>query len=72
MIKSDELVSGCIAKAADNEPVFVLRAQDKLAPMLVKLWADLAESRGAPAKKVADARFLAEMMHHWPKRKYPD
>jgi len=71
-IKSVELESGCIAKAADDEPVFVLRAQDRLAPMTVRHWARLAEMKGAPAEKVREARVLAEAMEAWPNRKYPD
>ncbi len=31
----------CYDKAADDEPMFVLRAKDPLAPILVRLWADL-------------------------------
>ena len=29
---------GCLGKAADDEVVFVLRAKDKLAPLLVRHW----------------------------------
>ena len=29
----------CYAKAGDDEPIFVLRANDPLAPALVELWA---------------------------------
>lgn len=43
-IKSEELKSGCIAKAADDEPVFVLRAQDKTAPYVVKMWGVINDS----------------------------
>src|ERR1700730_449746 len=32
---------GCLGKAADDEPVFILRAQDIFAPDLVREWADL-------------------------------
>lgn len=44
MIKSLELSSpnSCINKAADNEPVFVLRAHDMCAPEAVRYWAYLA------------------------------
>ena len=30
----------CYAKAADDEPIFVLRAKDALAPDVVRYWAD--------------------------------
>jgi hypothetical protein len=70
--KQTELVDGCIAKAADDEPVFVLRAQDILAPTHVRDWADHAELRGFNPAKVKAARDTANAMERWPKRKYPD
>jgi hypothetical protein len=38
--KKEELASttGCLAKAADDEPIFVLRAQDSLAPDTIRAW----------------------------------
>jgi cob(I)alamin adenosyltransferase len=72
MLKRDELEAGCIAKAADDEPVFVLRAQDKLAPDLVRAWAREAERNGCPIDKCVEAMKLAEAMEAWPNRKYPD
>lgn len=71
-IKSVELVSGCMAKAADDEPVFVLRAQDVLAPRLVRLWADLLETHTGITPKTAEAYRLAAEMEKWPGRKMPD
>jgi len=70
--KREELENGCFAKAADNEPIFVLRAQDRLAPALVREWAVQAEERGCPAPKVAEARALADKMENWVNRKNPD
>lgn len=63
---------GCLGKAADDEPVFVLRAQDVLAAGRVDDWADHAELQGSPPEKVAEARQLAEKMRAWPSRKLPD
>ena len=71
-IKSEELKSGCIAKAADDEPVFVLRAQDRLAPALVRAWAALAKECGCGDAKVAESIKLADAMESWPRRKFPD
>lgn len=70
--KREELKNGCFAKAADDEPIFVLRAQDMLAPALVRQWAVQAEERGCPAAKIAEARALADKMDNWAKRKNPD
>ncbi len=63
---------GALGRAADDEPVFVLRAQDKLAEELVDAWANKAEVRGCSPEKVADARVIAEQMRGWLPRKYPD
>lgn len=63
---------GCLGKAADNEPVFILRAQDRLAPDLVETWALRAQGFGCPKEKVEEARKLAQAMREWPGRKNPD
>jgi hypothetical protein len=61
-----------LGKALDDEPIFVLRAQDTLAPALVRRWADEAERAGCAADKVAEARTVADAMERWPTRKLPD
>ena len=73
MIKRDELSNpnSCLNKAAEDEPVFVLRAQDVLAPIVVSLWAELAASHDCNDAKVRDAEALANAMRAWPKRKIP-
>lgn len=66
---------GPLAKAAPNEPIFILRAQDTLAPSCVEAWADLAAALGTPFAKVREARELAEKMKRWQRRhgcKTPD
>lgn len=67
---------GCLGKAADDEPVFILRAQDELAPPAVEMWAEgLAVRRGNDDPKVREARALAHMMRAWQQlnhRKVPD
>ena len=62
----------CLDKVADNEPIFVLRAQDRLAPGLVRAWAMQAEAHGCAPDKLREAYELAEAMEQWPTRKYPD
>lgn len=37
---------GCLGKAADDEPVFVLRGQDLLAPGTIDFWAEQARRVG--------------------------
>jgi len=62
----------CLKKAGDDEPIFVLRAQDKLAPDIVRAWAITAEAHGCHPDKLREAYELAEAMEQWPIRKYPD
>ncbi len=63
---------GALGRAADDEPVFVLRGQDKLAATLVNEWALRARDEGCPPEKVAEAQELSRLMSQWPNRKYPD
>jgi hypothetical protein len=73
---------GCLGKAADDEPVFVLRANDVVAPAAVEAWADFVEqSVGAMVSgdqtraKVQEARSIAHQMRAWQAlngSKFPD
>ena len=63
---------GCLGKAHEHEPVFVLRAQDALAADLVELWAIRARAASCPNDKVQEAMNLSEEMRRWPIRKNPD
>ena len=63
---------GCLAKAAIDEPIFVLRGQDKLAPALVRAWAALAREHGCSPDKTNEAVMLACSMEAWRTRKFPD
>lgn len=66
----------CLAKVDEDEPVFVLRAQDKLAPALVELWASLAFMHGCNGEKLSEANELAQRMRAWQhetdRAKWPD
>lgn len=63
---------GALGKAADDEPVFVLRGQDLLSPDLVDKWAIDANAIDCPWDKVLEAKRIAQMMREWPGRKNPD
>jgi hypothetical protein len=63
---------GCLGKAHDDEPIFVLRAQDAHAADLVEKWAIWARSTGCPQDKVIEAQALAGQMREWHTRKNPD
>jgi hypothetical protein len=66
----------CLAKAEPDEPIFVLRAQDKFSIPLIRLWMDLALLNGCPPNKLESARRTFDEMYHWQKQtgraKYPD
>lgn len=61
-----------LKKVADNEPIFVLRAQDVLAPMVVEHWAELAAKMQVSTPKVLEAFQCAASMRNWAERKIPD
>jgi hypothetical protein len=64
--------SPCLQKAADDEPIFVLRAQDKLASHFVRQWAVVAKAKGLSQDKYDEAMKCADAMEQWPNRKLPD
>jgi hypothetical protein len=72
-IKRDEIAdpNSCLNRAADDEPIFVLRAKDMLAPKLVRDWAAKAVLDGhhEDAKIKAAWRF-ADAMEAWRKARF--
>ena len=63
----------CLQKAADDEPIFVLRAQDITAPAIVRMWAEMQKLHPIRAEeKIREALALADRMEQWPTRKFPD
>jgi hypothetical protein len=54
------------------EPVFLLRAQDKLAADCVEYWAEINEKNGGDPALTGAAREHAHKMRKWPVRKMPD
>jgi len=56
-----------------DEPVFILRGQDILAPTVVRLYADLVGLIGCgPTMSRTELRMLATRMEQWQPRKVPD
>ena len=75
-MKAIEEVARLAAKIADgsmspNEPIFVLRAQDKLAPGIVQQWAWEARRFCVPDAKIAEAVEWATVMEQWPTKQIP-
>lgn len=64
--------SSCIVKAAEDEPIFTLRAHDRLACGSVEEWANRAQLSQMHGDKVGDARQCAEEMRGYADRKDPD
>ena len=62
----------CLKNLRPDEPYFVLRGQDLLAPGLVRRWATLAGEAGVNPAKVAEANRIADQMDQWRDRKVPD
>lgn len=57
---------GSLGKAADDEPVFVLRAQDVLMPVALRVWIQEAEAYlGSNHPKVREAKELLDRTAHW-------
>lgn len=63
--------TGCLAKAADDEPIFILRAKDPLASIAVRIWAQLSDIAGLHHDKTDEAREQAHRMDVW-KRKHDE
>lgn len=55
----------CYDKAADDEPIFVLRAADPSAPKAVRAWAFQAEMDGHRREKIVGALQDAADMEAW-------
>lgn len=65
MTKREELEKGTLAKVAEDEPLFVLRAKDAAAVHAIQCWIEAAQDLGAPPKKLAEAEGLIAKMKAW-------
>jgi hypothetical protein len=77
MTSNTKLNSECLQKAADDEPIFVLRGQDALAPALVREWARRfvetnPEESSSVVKKYRNAMACADEMERYPLRRPSD
>jgi len=55
----------CYAKLADDEPYFVLRAKDPMAPVLIRLWAEARRVQYGDYAKLDEALHCAAEMERW-------
>ena len=67
MLKRQEIAdpASCLNRAADDEPIFVLRARDPLAAKLVEDWAARAVLAGLHEEKAQAAFRFAQAMRAW-------
>lgn len=56
----------------DDEPVFLIRAQDKVSGDAVRAWVELAEKSGASSDILYLAQEHAKKMDEWNRKKIPD
>ena len=56
----------------EDEPVFLIRAQDLAAPFAVRSWAQKADQLGCDRNMVNAALKFADEMENWPVKKIPD
>jgi hypothetical protein len=56
----------------DDEPVFLIRAQDIVSGDAVRAWANLHDQAGGDPKLSRLAREHARLMDSWPKKKVAD
>jgi len=61
-----------LKKIPEDEPVFLLRAQDTLAAETVRFYAFLASSRGAQPLLIKNSMAQADAMEKWHIKKSPD
>ncbi len=59
-------------KIPNDEPVFLIRAQDEVGPATVLHWASLNDFAGGDPKLSQMAREHAAKMENWPKKKLAD
>lgn len=69
MLKKDELATptSCLNKAEPDEPIFVLKATDPQAPMVVRHWVTMSSGK-QDKKKLDGALELAKKMEAWRKQ----
>lgn len=66
------VTNGTLRTIPDDEPLFLLRGQDKLAPFAVEHWAGLALSKGLQPHMIDAAIRVKSAMILWKPQKMPD
>lgn len=73
-LKRDEIADSgsCLNRAADDEPIFVLRAKDPLAAKIVEEWSARSVLAGIHQDRAQAAFRFAQAMRAWRKQHFPD
>jgi len=71
-VEDSSLLSPGSTPIGENEPVFILRAQDITAAAIVREWAALNEKLGGSATAINLAKTQARRMESWHTRKLAD
>jgi hypothetical protein len=66
------VTNGTLRLLPRDEPVFLLRGQDALAPLAVRYWADSVDKCGGSKTASSAARHQAACMDVWLPKKLPD
>lgn len=70
--RSDYNTADLDLRIPDDEPVFLIRAQDIVGAAAVRAWADLHDAAGGDPKLSRLACEHANLMQQWPKKKHAD
>ena len=73
-IRRDEIKdpNSCLNRAADDEPIFVLRGKDPLFAKIVEEWATRALLAGLHEDKFREAWRFAQWARAWRRQNFPD
>lgn len=60
----------CLNKAAPDEPLFILRANDPIAAQTIRHWVTMSQEHHEPAKLML-ALMTADEFEKWRQQRYP-
>ena len=72
-MNKNQLIEYLVTKVHDqDEPLFLLRGQDALAPVAVSSWVNAARVAGVPKMKTDQAVCVTVAMCMYERKKFPD
>lgn len=72
-MNKNQVIEYLVTKVDDeDEPLFLLRGRDVLAPSTIFTWCERAKQFGAPQKKIDEAMAISVSMVLFPTKKFPD